>query len=75
MQYLDNSPSIIIVDSECHLIGGYATNKHYIWKNKESKLEEIYEFKSHPDGFHPEVIYIKSINKILSFGGMTMMRI
>ena len=67
-------PRIVYVNDVLHIIGGKDSNIHYIYHPDTKKVEKVHEFSEMAlqDGFADhDIIYMKSINSILMFGGET----
>eukprot|EP01084_Bolivina_argentea_P025189 46849_1 len=63
-------PSCLLLNDECHIIGGQNSNKHKKWNPKETKVETIHEFKEWKVGnVCHGLIHIKSKKQLLLFGG------
>ena len=57
-------------DCSLHLLLGSGNSIHWKWNNKQSLFNQIYDFKIYNGGMYGfGLIYIKSLQKILLFGG------
>ena len=60
--YIGSCSSILLINGNCHLIGGVYSNKHCILNSKTYEIEQIYEFIEWNTGFCPRgLIYVKII--------------
>jgi len=65
-----SDPQCVILDDQLHIIGGYNSNKHYIYNPNTNELEEMYEFQDLGFGvYEHRLCHIKSQNRLLLFGG------
>ena len=65
-------PVVLMIQNECHVILGDESEHHYKWNAKSKALDDIFEFseENFNEGLSDHgVIYIKSQNKLLLFGG------
>ena len=60
--------SLINVNGQIHLIGGYGNPKHFIWNDEAEQLQQIYDFRNNLDHTKDlSLVYIPTQGKILMF--------
>ena len=65
-----NSPYILSINGEIHLIGGADNNYHLIWDEHKEKFDEIYHFNEWTAGNHSGALFhVIRQNKLYLFGG------
>ena len=65
---IGDDPAMLMINDDCHIILGGGNDAHYKRNSKSRKFTKIFQFPKYSIN-RPEIIYIKSQNKLLLFGG------